>query len=138
MGSDQHWKTEGLDKDRYRILKRCGECDGASDEDPASGARCLPCGGSGYVSVDEDAAYLVLRIDCDPETGQSHDTHARTAGYEYAKSLWRTGENDSFAKGIYDWLVALKEAALRPSLQQSDAFAYDAQQVIERVEGAGP
>ncbi len=94
--ADQDWKTGGLNRQKYVIRKPCPACGGKN-------IACVRCNCRGDVPVsDPDAAYFVLRIDCDPETGGPHDPHARLALRHYALSV--QAENLEFAADIAGWL----------------------------------
>ncbi len=98
--ADQDWKTGGLNRQKYVVMKPCPTCDGVAPGD-AIGLRCVECAGLGAVRPsDPDAQYFVLRIDCGPNG--PHDPNARAALYEYANCVYE--HNRQFADEIVEWL----------------------------------
>lgn len=82
--SSEDFKT-GRWKLKYMIHKRCA-CAKAGEQNP----KCEECNGTGYVPVDPQATYFVLRLDEDP--------HARHAAITYARSVCKV--NPLFAHDI--------------------------------------
>jgi hypothetical protein len=103
--ADQDWKTDGLYRSKYVVLKPCPTCDGSGSIVEMIPAVCHDCGGTGVVKPTEDknAAYFVLRIDCGPDG--AHDPNACSALRHYADCV--RGDNPKFATDIMVWLDEL-------------------------------
>ena len=108
--ADQDWKTGGLNRQKYVVLKPCCNCGGDGVVCPCLGRECNclfyppceDCSGTGLVKPeDENACYFVLRIDCGPDG--PHDPNAREALLRYAKYV--RDDNPKFADDILTWLV---------------------------------
>ena len=97
--ADQEWKTGGLNKQKYIVLKPCPTCKGSGR---MFGTGCTDCAERGAISPhDPDAEYFVLRIDCGPSG--PHDPNARAALYDYASYV--AEDNRQFADEIREWLM---------------------------------
>ncbi len=98
--ADQDWKRGPLNRAKYLIHKRCTACGGKGVQivqAPRQDTCCPGCDGEGYVAIDEDAAYFVLRIDHD------WDPHAQRALACYADSV--ESDNAELAADIRQWLA---------------------------------
>ena len=96
--ADQDWKTGGLNREKYVVLKPCLVCRGTR---LLVGRTCYNCHGQGAVPPrDENAQYFVLRIDSGPDG--PHDPHARAALTFYAYHV--APDNQQFADDIREWL----------------------------------
>lgn len=96
--ADQDWKTGGLNRQKYVVLKPCPVCRRSGR---VAGRTCHNCGGTGAVKPrDENAQYFVLRIDFGPDG--ACDPNARSALSWYAKCVRK--DNPEFASDIVRWL----------------------------------
>lgn len=95
------WRDGGL-KQKFIVLKKCKACGGTGESNQSHFGHCLECDGKGFTHADPSAQYFVLRIDCDPETGEAHDQTARDALYHYA--IIMLSKNKEFGEDILRWL----------------------------------
>lgn len=95
------WRDGGL-KQKFVIRKICTRCKGQRVTGCGYGERCEWCEGTGHIPAPSAAKYFVLRIDCDPETGEAHDQTARDALYHYA--IIMLSKNKEFGEDILRWL----------------------------------